>query len=127
MEGTDVCLQYPLTEGQPSKDEPTVECRSTTDGNIGGLNIQTSPDQTGSFFRGIIPYNAARVALTFVDGIARDASVFRLEGRAGWTYYALYIQASEQPGSLVPTDGSPTVTAYDASGQVLGTLAAPPS
>jgi hypothetical protein len=120
-QGTNVCLRH------PGSNQPPVECRSTTDGNIGGLNIQSSADETGVFIRGLIPYDAARVVLTFSDGLSRDARLFRLDGVPGWIFYALHVSAAEVPNYLAePTTPRATVTAYDSSGQVIATLAPPP-
>jgi hypothetical protein len=119
LAGTNVCVQGPA--------EAAVDCRSTSDGTVTGVDLQTSKSASSMFFRAVIPYDAARVVLTFPDSVPRDAQVYRLEGVPGWAFYALHVSAAEQPNVLTDARYSgPTVTAYDSTGQALGTLAAPP-
>jgi hypothetical protein len=123
-QGSDVCVSSPHSSGT---DQPTVGCRSTIDGNLASVNPQPSSDETGAFFQGLIPYDAARLVLTFPNGVGRDARLFRLDGIPGWMFYALHVSRSELPNYVAePTPPPPTVTAYDSSGQVLSTFAPPP-
>jgi hypothetical protein len=125
--GTKVCVQFPRDMAEGPHGQPLVDCRGTID--RGFLGVAASVDPREAFYYAPIPHDAARVVLTFTDGTARDARVFRLDGIPGWTFFTLYVSASDYPAlrTWSPTEAGPSVTAYDAAGQVLGTLAAPPS
>jgi hypothetical protein len=99
--GGDVCRR------SPSGDE--FDCRSTTDGNIGGLNMQMSGSAAGSFISAVIPYRAARVDI-ILDGTAHPADLIRFRGLKGWTFYSLWL-----PGNAADA----TIAAYDDAGHTL--------
>jgi hypothetical protein len=99
--GGDVCRRSPSGND--------FGCRSTTDGNIGGLNMQTSGSATESFISAVIPYRAARVDV-IVDGTAHPADLIRFRGLKGWTFYSLWL-----PGNALDA----TIAAYDDAGRAL--------
>jgi hypothetical protein len=99
--GGDVCRRSPSGNG--------FGCSSTTDGNIGGLNMQMSASATESFISAVIPYRAAEVDV-IVNGTAHPADLIRFRGLKGWTFYSLWL-----PGSAADA----TIAAYDEAGQTL--------
>jgi hypothetical protein len=122
-QGSDVCLQYVLPDGR-ILDNPPFTCLAPS--RLQGMPW-SSVDETGVFIHGVIPHEAARLVLTFPDGETRDARLFRLDGIPGSMFYALHVSAADLPNYLAePSPPLPTVTAYDAANQVLGTLAPPP-
>jgi hypothetical protein len=99
--GGDVCRRSP--NGHES------DCRSTTDGNIGGLNMQMSGSAAGSFISAVIPYRAARVDI-ILDGTTHPAELIRFRDLKGWTFYSLWL-----PGNAA----NAAIAAYDATGKAL--------
>ena len=53
-------------------------CRSLTDGNIGGLNVQSSGSPTGVMMSGLIPYRPARLVVRH-SGVELEPTLRRLD------------------------------------------------
>jgi hypothetical protein len=105
-----VCRSEPVDAAAP--DGPRYQpfgCRSLTDGNIGGINVQSEISPTGSMLSGLLPQRAARIAVR-LDGTTLDASLVHFRDRPGWTFWYAWL----------PGDGTDArVTAYDDAGGVL--------
>jgi hypothetical protein len=110
LRGTAVCRSAPTDGGAPEPRYQPFGCRSVTDGNIAGINLQSSGGPEGTMYSAVIPWDAARVDLV-LGGERQPANLVRFEGLPGWTFYYLWATGSH---------ANPGVFAYDEDGTRLG-------
>jgi hypothetical protein len=110
LRGTAVCRSAPTDGGAPQGRYEPFGCRSVTDGNIAGMNLQSSGGPDGTMYSAVIPWDAARVDLV-LGGERQSADLVRFEGLPGWTFYYLWATGSH---------ANPGVFAYDEDGTLLG-------
>ena len=109
LRGTAVCRS--MTElGAPGDRFLPFGCRSTTDGNIGGINLQSAGGPEGAMYTGVLPWDTARVDIV-LGGQRHTADLVQFEELPGWTVYYLWADGSH---------ANPGVFAYDAKGNRLG-------
>ena len=83
-------------------------CRSLTDGNIGGLNVQSSGSPTGVMMSGLIPYRPARLVVRH-SGVELEPTLRRIRGHGDWTFWSLWLDADSSDvagGKLLAFDSS---------------------
>ncbi len=109
----EVCRSAPPDEAGGSRNQP-FGCRSTTDGNIGGLNIQTVSSPAGAMYSAVIPYARARVEMV-IDGQHLPADTVRFDRLQNWTFYYLWVPSTVAD----PNAKHVGVIAYDRKGTKL--------
>jgi len=109
----EVCRSAPPDEVGGSRNQP-FGCRSTTDGNIGGLNIQTSSSPVGAMYSAVIPYARARIEIV-IDGQHLPADTVRFDRLQNWTFYHLWVPSTVAD----PNARHVGVIAYDRMGTKL--------
>ena len=109
----EVCRSAPPDETGGSRNQP-FGCRSTTDGNIGGLNIQTSSLPVGAMYSAVIPYARARIEIV-IDGQHLPADTVRFDRLQNWTFYYLWVPSTVAD----PNARHVGVIAYDRMGTKL--------
>ena len=82
-----VCRSAPSDPAGGRRNLP-FGCRSTTDGNIGGLSIQSAGSTAGVMYSAVIPYARARVELV-IEGKHLAANTVRFDRLKSWTFYYL--------------------------------------
>jgi len=89
-------------------------CRSTTDGNIAGLSVQSAGSSAGTMYSAVIPYPRARVDLV-IHGKHLRAGTVRFRTLKGWTFYYLWVPSTVAD----PSARYVGVVAYDRNGTKL--------
>jgi hypothetical protein len=108
----DVCRSAPPDKVGHARFQP-FGCRSTSDGNIGGLSVQSSGSRLGTMYSAVIPYPRARVDVV-IDGERLAADTVRFDRVANWTFYYLWV-----PGRADLRTTHVGVIAYDRNDMVL--------
>ena len=108
-----MCRSAPPDETGGSRNRP-FGCRSTTDWNIGGLNIQTSSSPVGAMYSAVIPYARARIEIV-IDGQHLPADTVRFDRLQNWTFYYLWVPSTVAD----PNARHVGVIAYDRMGTKL--------
>jgi hypothetical protein len=117
--GNDVCTLEPHDDGVPASVPPNVDCRSTTDGNIGGLGFTGRSSRTERTYHFVFPGTAARVVVRFEDLVPREARLVRFTAVPGWTYYFVSVRGRFPLPNPGPQFDRKSVVAYDAAGRVI--------
>lgn len=87
LRGDEVCRSAPGDTPMP------FGCRSLTDGNIGGLNVQPSGSSTGVMMSGLIPYRPARLVVR-QNGIDVEPTLRGIRGYGDWTFWSMWLDAA---------------------------------
>jgi hypothetical protein len=117
--GKDVCTLEPHDAGVPASVPPNIDCRSTTDGNIGGLGFTGRSSRTERTYHFVFPGTAARVVVRFQDLVPREARLVRFTAVPGWTYYFVSVRGRFPLPNPDPQFDRKSVVAYDAAGRVI--------
>jgi hypothetical protein len=110
VDARSVCRSETTGTGSSAETIEPFGCRSTTDGNIGGVGIQSSAGPEGTMYSAVIPYAAARVEVVTGEQ-RRPATLVRFPELPGWTFYYLWSPDNHEP------DGK--AVAYDSAGNRL--------
>jgi hypothetical protein len=105
-----VCRSAPSDSAGGPRNQP-FGCRSTTDGNIGGLSIQSAGSPAGVMYSAVIPYARARVEIV-IEGKHVAANTVRFDRLKNWTFYYLWVPSTV----AVPGAQHVGVVAYDRHG-----------
>jgi hypothetical protein len=106
--GGELCRSEPSDSGVGHRFQP-FGCRSTTDGNIGGLGMQSAGSASGTMYSAVIPYADARVDVV-IGGKHLPASTVHFDRLNGWTFYYLWVpidavdQAASENAGVVASD-----------------------
>lgn len=109
----ELCRSSPPDSGGASRSMP-FGCRSTTDGNIAGLSVQSAGSPAGTMYSAVIPYRRARVDLV-IHGKHLPAETVRFRTLKGWTFYYLWVPSTVAD----PSARYVGVVAYDHNGTKL--------
>jgi hypothetical protein len=114
----ELCRSSPPDQPGGSRPQP-FGCRSTTDGNIHGLGIQSYSSAAGTMYSDVFPYPRAHVELV-INGKHLPANTVRFDRLRNWTFYYLWV-----PSTLAdPNASRDGVIAYDRNGAELDQIGA---
>jgi hypothetical protein len=115
--GGDLCRSEPSDSGVGHRFQP-FGCRSTTDGNIGGLGMQSASASTGTMYSAVIPYANARVDVV-IGGKHYQAATVHFDRLNDWTFYYLWVPSDAVDQAAAENAG---VVAYDDQGKTLARM-----